>query len=102
MRTVWLDGRDGVCPSPRGEKLAGHLNARLEEYREEGISSRVSGHGAVTAVFAGRTGAEAAGELRRAGVFACPDGDGVRFVMGRETTFEELDYVQAAAATLPG
>ena len=101
MRVVYLDGRGGICPPPRGDKLAGHLNARLEEYREEGISSRVEDTGRVTAAFSGLTGEEAAGKLRCAGVYACPCGDGVRFVMGAETTFEDLDYVQSAAALLP-
>lgn len=100
MRTVKLNGRDGVCPAPRRDKLAGHLNARLAEYGEEGISSRVDSPGVVWASFPGLSGQEAADRLARAGVLACGDGEGVRFVMGGETSFEDLDYVQAAAAGL--
>ena len=101
MRTVILDGRGGLCPEDRRrEKLAGHLNARLEEYVEEGIRSLIEGSGTVTAHFAGLDGAAVVQRLAEAGVFARAAGERVRFLMGADTTFEDLDYVQAAAAEL--
>lgn len=101
MRTVILDGRNGVCEVvPLRDKLAGHLRARLAEYEEEGISSRVGSPGVVWARFPGLDGAEAAKALGKAGVTVSFEGEWVRFVIGPETAFEELDYVQAAAAEL--
>lgn len=101
MRTVILDGRDGVNAAvPLRDKLAEHLSARLAEYEEEGIYSRVDSPGVVIARFPGSSGAEAAKELSKAGVAASFQGEWVKFVIGPETAFEELDYVQAAAAEL--
>lgn len=101
MRTVILDGRDGVCAAvPLRDKLAGHLNARLLEYEQDGIASRVDSLGTVLARFPGQDGAEAAEKLEKAGVFPSSEGEWVKFVIGPKTSFEELDYVQAAAAEL--
>ena len=101
MRIVILDGRAGIHPDEiRRDKLAGHLNARLAEYAEEGISSFPEGPGAVTARFAGVEGHAAVRQLEESGVYALAEGERVRFLIGPETSFEDLDYVQAAAAGL--
>ena len=101
MRRVILDGRDGPHPDGRQrDKLAGHLHARLMEYADEGISALVDGPGAVSARFEGVDGRTAARRLSEAGVSARSEGERVRFLMGPDTSFEDLDYVQAAAAGL--
>lgn len=101
MRTVILDGRHGPHADPyRRDKLAGHLHARLAEYAEDGISPSVEGPGAVSAQFDGVDGGDAVRRLAKAGVFARAEGERVRFLMGPDTSFEDLDYVQAAAAGL--
>lgn len=101
MRQVILDGRDGAQLDGRlREKLAGHLRARLAEYAEEGIAALQDGPGTVRACFPGLTGEQAARALDEQGVYAIADGEAVRFLMGPDTRFEDLDYVQAAAAGL--
>jgi hypothetical protein len=101
MRQVRLDGRDGPCENEvLRDKLAGHLNARLLEYEEDGIHPALSGPGEVLAQFDGQTGGQAAERLAALGVYALTEGDMVRFCIGPNVTFEDLDYVQAAAAQL--
>ena len=101
MRRVMLDGRNGPHPDGgRRDKLAGHLHARLMEYADEGISASVDGPGTVSARFDGTDGTDAVRRLADAGVFARAEGERVRFLMGPDTAFEDLDYVQAAAAGL--
>lgn len=101
MGTVILDGRSGSCSAvPRRDKLAGHLKARLAEYEEDGISSRIDYPGTVCARFDGMSGDEAARRLAEQGVWVCPAGAEVRFVVGPDTSFEDLDYVQSAAAKM--
>lgn len=106
MRTVILDRTHPGYGGPQRDerlrrRLAGHLTARLREYEGEGIE-RVSmtGDGLVTAVIAGWPGAKAADALRARNVFCESDGEQVVFAIGAHTCFEELDYVQAAAAEL--
>ena len=101
MRYVVLDGRDGPHPDERlRNKLAGHLNARLEEYAGEGISARVEDPSVVSASFAGTDGAAAVQRLAQSGVAAEEAGERVRFIIGPTVSFEDLDYVQSAAAKL--
>jgi hypothetical protein len=101
MRQVILDGRDGPCDHEiLRDKLAGHLHARLAEYEEDGICPALAGPGDVLARFDGLTGRQAADRLAQLGVYALPEGDSVRFRIGPRVTFEDLDYVQAAAAEL--
>lgn len=100
MRQVILDGRDGAAPPPLRDKLAGHFCARLSEYEEEGIHARPEGPGTVLARFSGLTGPEAVRCLANQGVYALAAGDGVRFSIGPGVAFEDLDYVQAVAASL--
>ena len=101
MRKVMLDGRNGPHPDAlRRDKLTGHLNARFMEYAGEGISSFVEEPGVVSARFAGTESRAAVRRLEEAGVTAVAAGERVRFVVGPETSFEDLDYVQAAAAGL--
>ena len=101
MRTVILDGRAGLQgDAALREKLARHLLARLDEYREEGIDARPDGPGTVLARFAGRTGEQIRRGLEGAGVSVLTAGDGVRFLIGPDVTFEDLDYVQSVAAGL--
>ena len=100
MRTVILDGREGrMHPCPLRDKLAGHLNARLMEYEGDGIVSRTE-DGVITARIGKLNGQAAVTALAETGVYACPYGGEVRFLIGPHTVFEELDYVQAAAAGL--
>ena len=101
MRKVILDGRDGPHPDERlRDKLAGHLNARLTEYAKEGISSFVEAPGVVLARFSGADGEDAVRQLALSGVATEAAGERVRFVIGPTVTFEDLDYVQSAAANL--
>lgn len=106
MRTVILDrAHPGYGGPQRDERLrrrlAGHLAARLREYEEEGIGPVFANDdGLVTAVIGGRSGSEAADALRARNVFCESDGEQVVFAIGAHTCFEELDYVQAAAAEL--
>ena len=103
MRQMSLDGRDGLCADGiLRDKLAGHLCARLNEYEEDGIQARMAGPGEVLARFDGMTGEQAVCALTRQGIFALAVGDAVRFVIGPEVCFEDLDYVQSAAAQLLG
>lgn len=101
MRQVDLDGRNGLCADAAlRDKLAGHLHARLNEYKEDGIQARLAGSGEVLARFVGMSGARVVHALARRGICALPEGDSVRFVIGPEVRFEDLDYVQSAAAEL--
>lgn len=100
MRRVILDGRNGPQADLRlRDKQTGHLHARLAEYEEEGICARLA-EGAVQAGFPGLTGEQAACRLAEQGVFALAEEGGVRFLIGPEVSFEDLDYVQSAAAKL--
>lgn len=96
MRTVILDGRAGL----QGDAALCEKLARLDEYREEGIDARPDEPGTVLARFAGRTGEQIRRGLEGAGVSVLTAGDGVRFLIGPDVTFEDLDYVQSAAAGL--
>lgn len=100
MRQVILNGSGGVAEPPLRDRLAGHLHARLAEYAEEGVHARPEGPGTVLVRFSGLTGEEAVRRLSAQGVYALAAGDGVRFSIGSGVTFEDLDYVQAAAAAL--
>lgn len=101
MRQVILDGRDGPCGNEMlRDRLAGHLHARLAEYAEDGIHPAQLGPGEILARFDGLTGRQAAERLARLGVYALVEGNSVRFRVGPCVTFEDLDYVQAAAAGL--
>lgn len=101
MRQVVLDGRLGLLPGGvLRDKLAGHLLARLTEYSAEGMDARADGPGTVLLRIAGRTGEQTVRALAGQGVFALAAGDGVRFLIGPDVTFEDLDYVQGAAAAL--
>ena len=101
MRQVILDGRNGLCADERlRDKLAGHLNARLAEYEEDGIRPERKGPGEVLARFDGTPGEQAVRRLAASGVIALAEGDAVRFLIGPDVSFEDLDHVQAAAAEL--
>jgi hypothetical protein len=101
MRQVILDGRDGACENQLlRDKLAGHLHARLAEYAEDGISPTLLGSGEVLAQFDGLTGSQATERLARLGVYALAEDASVLFRIGSRVTFEDLDYVQSAAAQL--
>ena len=101
VRQVILDGRTGPLEDvPLRDKLTGHLLARLNEYEQEGISARPDGPGTVLARLGALSGDQAVRALAGQGVLALAAGDRVRFLVGPGVGFEDLDYVQAAAAGL--
>lgn len=101
MRTVILDGRAGLqTDAGLRDKLAAHLLARLDEYREEGLAARPDGPGTILARFPEQSGEQIRRGLARSGVAVLTAGEGVRFLIGPDVTFEALDYVQSAAAEL--
>lgn len=100
MRCVALDGRNGpLIEEDLRNKLAGHLHARLAEYGEEGVRVSMT-DGTVLVGFPGRSGQQAACLLEEQGVFALAEEERVRFLIGPGVSFEDLDYVQSAAAEL--
>lgn len=106
MRTVILDRAHPDYSGAQADeglrrRLAGHLAARLREYNGEGIEDvTAGGDGVVSARIGGLSGEEAARRLRKRGVFCEAAGEYAAFAVGERTSFEELDYVQAAAAEL--
>lgn len=101
MRKVMLDGRAGIrSDASAREKLAAHLLARLDEYREEGLIACPDGPGTILARFPEQSGEQVRQSLARSGVAVLTAGEGIRFLIGPDVTFEDLDYVQSAAAEL--
>lgn len=106
MRTVILDRAHAGYGGPQADerlrrRLAGHLAARLREYGGEGIEEvTLSGDGVVSARIGRLSGEEARARLRELGVLCEAAGERTAFAVGAHTCFEELDYVQAAAAEL--
>ena len=85
----------------RLRRLTGHLAARLGEYNQDGIDSvEILGDGIVSARIAGLEAPAARELLARQRVYCQVQGDRLRFYIGAAITFEDLDYVQAAAASL--
>lgn len=82
-------------------RLTGHLAARLREYTEEGIAPvDILQDGLVTARITGVDADRAVQALARRRVF-CQNQDGaLLFSIGADTSFEDLDYVQAVMAEL--
>lgn len=101
MRHVILDGQTGPMEDAGlREKLTGHLLARLNEYGQEGIVARADGPGMVLVQIGKLSGEQAVRALAGQGVLARAAGERVRFLIGSGVSFEDLDYVQAAAAGL--
>lgn len=95
-----MDGRNGPQSDLRlRAKLTEHLYVRLAEYEEEGVRAARE-EGAVLARLPGMDGAQAARCLEERGIFARTEGENVRFLIGPEVSFEDLDYVQGVAAKL--
>ena len=82
-------------------RLTGHLAARLREYTEEGVAPvDIPQEGVVAARIAGVDASQAVQSLARRRVF-CQNQDGALvFSIGADTSFEDLDYVQAVVAEL--
>lgn len=111
---------EGEALRKREKALGGHLWARLSEYEGEGL--RVPGPpaegrvGVVSVDFTGRDNGEMAARLEaewgietRCGLHCAPWGHQtlgtypqgmVRFSVGPDTTFEDIDYVQGAVGRL--
>ena len=113
MRTVDLGENASVFPSGEDRlvyRLTGHLNARMEELREDGLSVRCvrserDDTGMVWIRFPGLTGKEAVRRLWRAyRIKTCPaEAEGeVPFRVTAGVTFEDMDYVQGAVMDLCG
>ena len=66
----------------------------------EGMTARPDGPGTVLAQIGQMSGEQAVRALADQGVQALAAGERVRFLIGSEVCFEDLDYVQAAAAAL--
>ncbi len=105
-RTVILSPAHPDWAGPQADpalcrRLTGHLAARLREYTEEGIAPvDILQDGLVTARITGVDADRAVQALARRRVF-CQNQDGVLlFSIGADTSFEDLDYVQAVVAEL--
>lgn len=105
-RTVILSPTHPDWAGPQADpalcrRLTGHLAARLREYTEEGIAPvDILQDGLVTARITGVDADRAVQALARRRVF-CQNQDGVLlFSIGADTSFEDLDYVQAVVAEL--
>ena len=115
----WWESQDGAALARRERRLTGHLIARLREYEEDGL--RVLGPGdaarqvgVVSVDFRGKDNAACAYRLERefgiqsrCGLHCAPlahrtlgtyPQGTVRFSVGPFTTFEDIDYLQAAVA----
>ena len=88
------------CGAALREQMTRHLLARLNEYEPEGMTARPDGPGTVLAQIGQMSGEQAVRALADQGVQALAAGERVRFLIGSEVCFEDLDYVQAAAAAL--
>ena len=101
MRKVYLDGRFGPHPDAElAARLARHLFERLREYEEDGIHPTAAGAGEVWARIDGLPARFARQRLEQAGVFTQAGPEGLRLLVGPGLTFEDIDYVQSAAAGL--
>lgn len=110
MRSVDLTRAVPACgpeEARRVQKLTGHLWARLMELEEDGLrvlspAGPKEGAGVVLVQVPGGDGGGAVRRLReRYGVACTVYGQGtVRFALGPDTSFEELDYVQDAVYRL--
>ena len=125
MRTVNLEGpaRKGgqaLTGEPaevlRMKKLTGHLWARLMELEEDGLrmlsptDPKTAGEWTVWVDFPGRDSREMVRRLRERWGVLCrlgsygwegrPPQEAVRFELGPENSFEEMDYVQDAVYKL--
>lgn len=105
-RTVILSPTHPDWAGPQADpalcrRLTGHLAARLREYTEEGIAPvDIPQEGVVAARITGVDADRAVQALARRRVF-CQNQDGVLlFSIGADTSFEDLDYVQAVVAEL--
>ena len=105
-RTVILSPTHPDWAGPQADpalcrRLTGHLAARLREYTEEGIAPvDILQDGLVTARITGVDADRAVQALARRRVF-CQNQDGaLLFSIGADTSFEDLDYVQAVVAEL--
>lgn len=104
-RTVCLDsGCPDWAAQPNARllrRLTGHLAARLEEYSQEGITQvEILADGLVSAHIAGLEAPAAREALAGQRVYCQAQGRAVLFHIGAGVSFEDLDYVQAAAANL--
>ena len=101
MRQVVLNGTTAPLEDAAlREQMTRHLLARLNEYEPEGMTARPDGPGTVLAQIGQMYGEQAVRALADQGVQALAAGERVRFLIGSEVCFEDLDYVQAAAAAL--
>ncbi|HIT32409.1 MAG TPA: hypothetical protein IAC25_06235 [Candidatus Enterenecus stercoripullorum] len=105
-RTVILDPTHPDWAGPQTDpvlcrRLTGHLAARLREYTEEGIAPvDILRDGLVSAQIAGVDPHQAVSALARQRVFCQSREGALLFSIGADTSFEDLDYVQAVAAQL--
>ncbi len=100
MRQINLTGLP-LVPSDvnQVEKLTGHLNARMEELIEDGltVSHRIqNGVGLVSISFPNMEGARAQQRLSDYGVAATEESNQVIFRVTGLVSHEDLDYVQGA------
>lgn len=100
MRQVRLDGTRPMEAGPLRDKLTGHLLARLREYGEEGITARLLSPGRVSLSVAGHSPAAVLSALEERGVYGRMGEEGAELIPGEGVSFEDLDYVQGAAAAL--
>ncbi len=107
-RTVILDPTHPDWTGPQADpvlcrRLTGHLAARLREYTEEGITPvDILRDGLVSARIDGVDPDQAASALARRRVFCQSRQGSLFFSIGADTSFEDLDYVQAVVAELLG
>ena len=101
MRRVYLDGRFGPHPDAGlAARLALHLLERLREYEEDGIHPAGAGAGEVCFRVDGMPARLARQRLEQMGVYSQTGPEGVRLLIGPGLSFEDIDYVQSAAAAL--
>lgn len=91
MRHVDLLGPGGAAV----DKLTGHLNARMAELVEDGLTLSCQ-ENRVTVAFPGLDSATARAKLAQFGVAAGDEDGRVVFTVTDRVSHEDLDYVQGA------
>lgn len=91
MRHVDLLGTGGAAVA----KLTGHLNARMAELVEDGLTLSCQ-ENRVAIAFPGLDSATACSKLAQFGIVAGAEGGQVVFTVTDRVSHEDLDYVQGA------